>query len=32
MVLGRIERDVAHGVHRICDSFVNWYLVEARAG
>ena len=28
MVLGRIERDVAPGVHRICDSFVNWYLVE----
>ena len=28
MVLGRIERDVARGVHRICDSFVNWYLVE----
>ncbi len=28
MVLGRIERDVAGGVHRICDSFVNWYLVE----
>ncbi len=28
MVLGRIERDVAEGVHRVCDSFVNWYLVE----
>jgi glyoxylase-like metal-dependent hydrolase (beta-lactamase superfamily II) len=28
MVLGRIERDVADGVHRICDSFVNWYLIE----
>lgn len=28
MVLGRIERDVADGVHRVCDSFVNWYLVE----
>ena len=28
MVLGRIERDVAPGVHRVCDSFVNWYVVE----
>jgi glyoxylase-like metal-dependent hydrolase (beta-lactamase superfamily II) len=28
MVLGRMERDVAPGVHRVCDSFVNWYVVE----
>ena len=28
MVLARFDRDVAEGVHRVCDSFVNWYLVE----
>ncbi len=28
MVLGRIEHDVVPGVHRVRDSFVNWYLVE----
>jgi glyoxylase-like metal-dependent hydrolase (beta-lactamase superfamily II) len=32
MVIGRLERDVAEGVHRVCDSMVNWYLVEDEDG
>jgi glyoxylase-like metal-dependent hydrolase (beta-lactamase superfamily II) len=28
----RIERDLAPGVHRIADGYVNWYLVEGEGG
>jgi glyoxylase-like metal-dependent hydrolase (beta-lactamase superfamily II) len=28
----RIERDVAPGIHRIADGYVNWYLVEGDDG
>lgn len=29
---GRLERDVAEGVHRVFDTMVNWYLIEEAGG